>query len=102
MLSCVLADEGLPNSVRERILSEYEEIGVAKSSDRSVIGSSNEIAFHYQHRILEAGGIHSWRIPEIIRELNRLPLQALSHVFPIDELRHLYGVPVARRGRGIH
>jgi Domain of unknown function (DUF6933) len=94
MLSCVLSEEAIPEEVRHRILVEYNEIGFAKSSSRSVLGSSNDIAFHYKYLITEAGGVHSWRVPEIIRELNRMPMQAITHTFPIDELAHLYGISV--------
>lgn len=38
-LSCVLSAERMPSDTRDRILSEYEELGIAKSSDRSVLGS---------------------------------------------------------------
>jgi hypothetical protein len=92
MLACILSEEGLPNAVKERILTEYEEVGVSKSANRRVLGSSNDLAFHYKHRILNAGGIHSWRVPQIIRELNRMPMQAIPSKFPIDELRLLYGL----------
>jgi hypothetical protein len=97
MLSCVLADEAVPDDVRERILAEYEQIGFAKSSDRSVLGSSNDIAFHYKYQILDAGGIHSWQVPQIIRDLNRMPLQAIAYKFPIEELAQLYGLPPNNR-----
>ena len=33
-LSCVLAEEAIPEDIRDRILAEYEEIGFAKSSNR--------------------------------------------------------------------
>ena len=91
MLSCVLADQAVPEEVRKRILKEYAEIGFAKSSDRSVMGSSNDIAFHYKYRIVDAGGIHSPQVPRIIRDLNRMPMQAIKYTFPIEELAHLYG-----------
>jgi hypothetical protein len=94
MLSCVLAEEAIPEEVRQRILAEYKELSFAKSSSRSVLGSSNDIAFHYKYLILQAGGLHSWRVPEIIRELNRMPMQAIKHTFPIEELAHLYGFSV--------
>jgi replication-associated recombination protein RarA len=90
----VLAEEAIPEEVRQRILAEYKELGFAKSSSKSVLGSSNDIAFHYKYRILEAGGVHSWRVPEIIRELNRMPMKAIKHTFPIEELAHLYGISV--------
>ena len=102
MLACVLSEEGLPDAVNERILAEYAEIGFGKSSDRSVLGSSNELAFHYKHRILNAGGIHSWRVPQIIQELNRMPMQAIPSKFPIDELRRLYSLEPEQRHFGAH
>jgi hypothetical protein len=90
-LSCVLSAEGIPEETERRILSEYDEIRIAKSSDRSVLGSANDLAFHYKYSILDAGGVHSWRVPAIIQELNRMPLQAIVLKFPIDELANLYG-----------
>ena len=102
MLACILSEEGIPGAVKERILAEYAEVAVGKSSDRSVLGSSNDLAFHYKHRILSAGGIHSWRVPQIIRELNRMPMQAIPSKFPIDELRQLYGLELERHRFGTH
>jgi len=90
-LSCVLAAESIPDKVRNRILEEYEDIEYAKSSNRSVLGSANDLAFHYKYQILEAGGVHSWRVPTIIQDLNRMPLQAIKFKFPIEELAQLYG-----------
>lgn len=101
MLSCVLSEEGLPEVVKERILTEYAELGIGKSSNRSVLGSATDLAFHYKHRILNAGGIHSWRVPLIIKALNRMPMQAIPSKFPIDELRLLYGLELEPHDKGI-
>jgi len=90
-LSCVLSAEGVPSGTRDAILSEYTELGIAKSSDRSVLGSANDIAYHYKVAILDAGGVHSWRVPEIIRQLNRMPMQAIDFAFPIEQLAHQCG-----------
>ena len=49
----------------------------------------NDLAFHYEHRILMAGGIHSPEVPGIISELNRMPMGALKYTFPIEELRRI-------------
>ena len=73
-------------------MSEYQDIGIAKSSNRSVLGSANDIAYHYKHSILEAGGVSSWRVPEIIHQINRMPLSAIKFAFPIEEVRNLYGI----------
>jgi len=96
LLGCVLSAEDIPQEVTDSILSEYAEIGFAKSSDRSVLGCSNDFAYHYKFRISEAGGIHSWRVPEIIREMNRMPMYASTprSMYPFRELRSLYGIAV--------
>ena len=98
-LSCVISDEDLPDAIKRRILDEYEAVALAKSSNRSVLGSANDLAYHYKQNILDAGGVHSWRIPDIIRQLNRMPFQALDFAFPIDELRNLYGVAPDKSSR---
>ena len=89
-LSCVLADAGIPETDRGRILSEYDEVDFANTNSKSVLGSMNDLAFHYKYSILEAGGVHSPAVSEIIRRLNRMPMDALKYVFPIEALKALY------------
>ena len=86
-LSCILADEGFAEADRQRMLSEYDEIGFANTSSKSVLGSMNDLAFHYKYSILESGGVHSPAVPEIIRRLNRMPMSAIKEVFPIEALK---------------
>ncbi|MFQ5470191.1 MAG: hypothetical protein ACE5EH_07775 [Gammaproteobacteria bacterium] len=89
-LSCVLSDDDFAEADRNRILSEYEEIGFANTNSKSVLGSMNDLAFHYKYHILEAGGVHSPAVPEIIRKLNRMPMGAIKYTYPIEELRAMY------------
>ncbi|MDA0740239.1 MAG: hypothetical protein O2999_15115 [Nitrospirae bacterium] len=91
-LSCVISSEAFPENVKYRILGEYEDIGLAKSSSRSVLGALNNLAFHYKNSILNAGGVHSWKIPDIIHQMNRMPMQPIKYQFPIEEIRTLYGI----------
>ena len=93
-LSCVIADEDMPEEIQAKILCEYSDLRIAKSSDRSVLGSANDIAYNYKWSILEAGGVHSPRVPAIIRQMNRMPLQAIDFKFPIVEMSNLYGFAV--------
>jgi len=69
------------------MLSEYDEIGFANSDSKSVLGSMNDLAFHYKYSILESGGVHSPAVPGIIRQLNRMPMSAIKEVFPIEALK---------------
>ena len=86
-LSCVLSDEHIPDPVKAQVLSEYDNLRIGKSSDRSVLGSSNELAFHYKYAILEVGGVHSVMVPAIIRQMNRMPLKMAGFHYPIDQLK---------------
>ena len=86
-LSCILADEGFAEADRARMLSEYDEVGFANTNSKSVLGSMNDLAFHYKYHILEAGGVHSPAVPGTIRQLNRMPMHAIKEVFPIEALR---------------
>jgi hypothetical protein len=97
-LECILSEEGFVAALKEKILSEYQEIGYADSSSKSVLGSMNDLAFHYKYLVLSGGGVHSYQVPEIIRKLNRMPMGALGYQYSIDALKALYGL-VPQRGQ---
>ena len=90
LLQCVLADECFEVSVIEKIMSEYEELRYAKTVNKSVLGSMNELAFNYKYCIQDAGGVHSQAVPSIIGKLNRMPLGAIDYVYPIEAVRALF------------
>jgi len=88
---CVLVLEGFKDETVEKIMSEYSEIQFGKSNNRSVLGTLNDLAFNYEHSILENGGPQSPAVPLIIKRLNRMPMHASKAcIFPIDELHKLY------------
>ncbi len=47
-LSCVLVDAGISEAERARILSEYDEVGFTNTNSKSVLGSMNDLVFHYR------------------------------------------------------
>ncbi len=87
-LQCVLSSEGISEEIKTKILLEYESIEYANTTNKSVLGSLNDLAFHYKHRIESEGGIHSYAIPGIINKLNHMPMGALEYVFPIEALKN--------------
>ena len=89
-LQCVLAEEGIEELNREKILSEYAEVAYANTNSRSVLGSMNDLAFHYKYLILMEGGVHSYNVPSIINKLNHMPMGAIEYAFPIEALRAMY------------
>jgi hypothetical protein len=89
-LLCILADEGLDQSTINKIITEYSEIGYAKTNSKSILGSMNDLAFHYKFHIQEAGGVHSYLVPSIIKKLNHMPMGAINYGYPIEVLRAMY------------
>ena len=91
-LPCVLNEEQLPRTVVEQIMSESAHITYGRTSNRSILGSMNDLAFHYKLHILNVGGVCSAEVPSIIKQLNHMPMGALKYAFPIEELKVLYGI----------
>ena len=88
-LAFVLSSEGISEKMTAKVLFEYESIEYADTTNKSVLGSLNDLAFHYKHRIESEGGIHSYAIPSIINQLNHMPMGALEYVFPIEALKSI-------------
>jgi len=89
-LACVLSAEGVPERAKAKIMSECESIQYGNTNNKSVLGSMNDLAFHYKHHIQSEGGVHSHAVPSIIKKLNRMPMGALEYVFPIKALKAVY------------
>ena len=88
---CVLTAEGFGGESVDRILEEYSEIQYGKSNDRSVLGSINDMAFHYEHWMLDGGGVHSAEVPAIIQKMNRVPMKkGVGYIWPAREFRKLF------------
>ena len=85
-----LSSEGVLDKTKEQILSEYSEINFSKTNSKKVLGSMNDLAFHYKHHILSNGGIFSALIPDIIHKLNNMPMGMLGYKYSSEELKLMY------------
>ncbi len=85
----VVAQEGFSQSQREALASEYTEVVYGPTCSRSVLGSMNDMAFHYEYWIASTSGLHSAEVPGIISKMNHIPMGALQGAYPIDALRQL-------------
>src|SRR4030065_354197 len=84
-----LQNEGFGLDVINKIMQEYQEIGFAKTMSKSVLGSMNDLAYHYEFQIMREGGIVNIRILHLNKEINRTPMGALKYHYPIDVLKNL-------------
>ena len=56
LLNC-LVNDGFPQSQIEKVLNEYQAIEIAKTNNRSVLGSMNDFAFQIKYRVAVFGGL---------------------------------------------
>src|SRR4030066_168146 len=85
-----LQNEGFGLDVINRIMQEYQEIGFAKTMNKSVLGSMNDLAYQYEAQIMGAGGIVNINILQINHIINRTPMSALKYKYPIEALRKAF------------
>jgi hypothetical protein len=86
-LAYALSSENITDETKEKIISEYSDINYATTNNKKVLGSMNDLAFHYKHHILSEGGIFSALIPIIINKLNHMPMGAIGYKFASEELK---------------
>lgn len=89
-LECVLAAEGVSPKAKTKIMSEYSSIKYTNTNSKSILGSMNDLAFHYKYLIQSEGGVHSYAVPSIIKKLNHMPMGALEYVFSIDAMEAVF------------
>jgi len=79
--------EGFAPDILEKFSREYRQFVFAKTVSRSVLGSMNDIAYHYEVYIHMDGGIENAKIMQINHKINRMPMSAISYKYPIEALR---------------
>lgn len=89
-LHCVLAEEGFDQTFIHKLMDEFTEVRFANTNSRRVLGSLNELAFFYQCH-LEEESVHSPRLPEMIKKMNRLVMGMIGSS-SINEVHDLFGL----------
>jgi CRISPR/Cas system CSM-associated protein Csm2 small subunit len=88
-----LLNEKLPQDQIERFLDNNRIIEIAKTNNRSVLGSMNDLAFQLTYRVQDMGGIVNTNIQELNHFLNRIPMSKISETYSIYELKSFLGIP---------
>jgi hypothetical protein len=81
--------EGFSQSQIEKILVEYQTLNYAKTNNRSVLGSMNDLAFQIEAYIETSGGLSYLDFDVVNDKLNRIPMGAIEYKYSIDALKHL-------------
>ena len=79
--------EGFTQSQIEKVLVEYNQVGFAKTNNRSVLGSMNDLSFQIEFLIGRFGGLANLDLDALNHEINRVPMSAIKGIYSIDVLR---------------
>lgn len=79
--------EGFSQIQIEKALEENRTIHFAKTNNRSVLGSMNDLAFQIEVHIKSSGGIRNLGLDAINDALNRIPMGALNYQYGIEALK---------------
>jgi len=78
---------GLAEPLVEYAVNNHQNVVIAKTPNRIVLGSMNDLAFQTKCLIETMGGLARADLAEVNRELNRIPMSAIKYRVSIDELR---------------
>lgn len=89
-LHCILAEEDFGQPFILKLMKEFDEVRFTNTNSRRVLGSLNELGFMYSCH-LEDEGVHSPRLPEIIKHMNRV-VMGIIDTYAIHEVHDLFGL----------
>jgi hypothetical protein len=90
LFKALLWDE-FPQAQIEWMLEACRVIRFTRSSNRSVLGSMNDIRFHVGLDVEHDGGLASVDLAQLHHELNRIPFAAVGYQYPVEQLREYLG-----------
>ena len=86
-LTRTLASEDFSDTAICYAISRLERIQLAKSDDRSILGTISDNLWHVDIHAYDAGGIELIGLEQLSKRVNHMPLKPLSWGFAIDAFR---------------
>jgi len=79
----------------ERALEACRTIRFTRSNNRSVLGSMNEMRFHVEVDVEDAGGLERVDLVDLHYRLNRTPWSAVGYRYPVEGFQEHLAQPFA-------
>ena len=92
LFKALLWDE-FPQEQIERMLDACRTIRFARSNNRSVLGSMNDLRFQIEVHVAHDGGLASVDLADLHHRLNRVPLSAAGYRYAVEGLSEYLTVP---------
>lgn len=85
-----LAGIGIPPGTIIQELAEMDPIQFAKSASRSILGSMNDLAFHFQYYAEVGAEERDYGLSKVEWNLNHMPHGPIDYAFAADAARQLF------------
>jgi len=86
-LVAVLSHEGFSETSIQYALSKIEDMSIAKTNNRSVLGTMKDNIFHIEHHAAQAGGVDGIGLPKLAATVNHMPMSPLKWKYAIEAYR---------------
>jgi hypothetical protein len=86
LFKALMWDE-LPQTQIERMLEACRMIRFTRSSNRSVLGSMNDMRFQIGWYIDDGGGLANIDLAQFHHRLNRIPFGAIGYAYPVERFQ---------------
>ena len=86
LFKCLLRD-GFRQEAIEKVLDEIREVVFTRTSDRSVLGTMNDMAQILKWTIQDKVGLEYVDLGELMDKVNRMPLKPLDYEFSFERMR---------------
>lgn len=86
LIKC-LENEEFSQKQIEKVIDEYKSIEFAKTNNRRVLGSMNDLIVHLKYWIDGSGGLKMVKVSDLNKRLNRILMGAHKYISGIDMLR---------------
>jgi len=83
--------DGFGQKEIERALEEVQEVVFTRTSDRSVLGTMNDMANIIKWAVYDGGGLLNVDIDELSSKLNRMPIKPLDYGYTVDRVGEVLG-----------
>ena len=95
----VLESEGFSSGDVDRMLDDYQELSVALTTNRSVLGSLNDFARMAAAHVEHDGGVSRCDLVAVNHKLNLTPMSRLGMASPLATTRHCSSAAILPRIR---
>jgi hypothetical protein len=79
-------NEGISQESIEKVLDEIREVAITRTSNRSILGTMNELGKFIEWIVYDDGLLNA-DISKLNMKINRMPCGAMDYKFCIDALK---------------